>query len=277
LDLYKPVVLSEIKQILSTLKKEKSPGPDGWTSEFFLHFFDLVGPDLLSMVEDVRKKGKISRSLNSTFLVLIPKTDLPSSFNDFRPISLCNLIYKLVSKIISTRLKPVLERNLSPEQHGFLKGRRIHDAVGVAHECLHSISQKKQKALVMKIDLKKAFDSINWDLLRLILHSAGFGIPFTNWIMTCVTSANLSVLVNGEASRFFHCERGLRQGCPLSPYLFILVLEGLSLLISKNVAEHHITGIKITNRLKIIHQMFVDDILLFSKADATEWAALWIY
>jgi mannosylglycoprotein endo-beta-mannosidase len=171
-------------------------------------------------------------------------------------------------------LKPVLERKLSPEQHDFLKGRRIHDAVGVAHECLHNISQKKQKALVMKIDLKKAFDSINWDLLRLILHTASFGIPFMNWIMTCVTSANLSVLINGEASRFFHCERVLRQGCPLSPYLFILVLEGLSLLLSKNVAEHRITGIKITNHLKIIHQMFVDDILLFSKADAMEWTAL---
>jgi retron-type reverse transcriptase len=116
-------------------------------------------------VEDVRLKGKILSSLNATFLVLIPKKDHPTTFSDFRPISLCNLVYKLISKVISSRLKPVLEKNLSPEQHGFLKGRRIHDAIGVAHECLHSIAQKKQKALVMKIDLKKAFDSIDWDLL----------------------------------------------------------------------------------------------------------------
>jgi hypothetical protein len=237
-DLFIPVTLSELKTTLSLLQKEKSPGPDGWTAEFFSHYFDLVGTDLLQMIEDTRITGKISSSLNSTFLVLIPKSDQPSSYNDFRPISLCNLVYKLIAKVISTRIKPVMERKLSPEQLGFLKGRRIHDAIGVAHESIHSIFHKKQKAMIMKIDLKKAFDSVDWDYLRLILLSVGFGLNFTNWIMSCVSSANLSVLINGEASRFFKSERGLRQGCPLSPYLFILVLEGLSLLLSKSVAEH---------------------------------------
>jgi hypothetical protein len=100
-DLYKPVTLTEIKDILSQFKKERSPGPDGWTSEFFIYYFDLVGVDLLQLVEDSRLKGKISRSLNATFLVLIPKKDIPLTFSDFRPISLCNLIYKLISKVIS--------------------------------------------------------------------------------------------------------------------------------------------------------------------------------
>jgi hypothetical protein len=89
-DLFNPVTLIELKNILFLFKKERSPGPDGWTTEFFTHFFDLVGSDLLLMVEDARVKGKISSSLNSTFLVLIPKEDNPTSFNDFRPISLCN-------------------------------------------------------------------------------------------------------------------------------------------------------------------------------------------
>jgi hypothetical protein len=160
-ELYKPVTLTELKTTLSLLKKEKSPGPDGWTTEFFSHFIDLVGSDLLLMVEDARTTGKISNSLNSTFLVLIPKTDQPTSFNDFRPISLCNLVYKLIAKIISSRIKPVLERSLSFEQLGFLKGRRIHDAIGVAHESIHNIFQKKQKALIMKINLKKAFDNVD--------------------------------------------------------------------------------------------------------------------
>jgi hypothetical protein len=144
-DLFKPVTLQELKNILFLFKKERSPGPDGWTAEFFSHFFYLVGPDLLQMVEDTRIKGKISSSLNSTFLVLIPKENCSSTFNDFRPISLCNLVYKLISKVISNRIKPILETNLSVEQLGFLKGRRIQDAIGVAHECIHNIIQKNKR------------------------------------------------------------------------------------------------------------------------------------
>jgi hypothetical protein len=226
------------------------------------------------MVEDSLIKGKISRSLNSTFLVLIPKENNSISFNDFRPISLCNLIYKIISKVISNRIKLFLERSLSAEHLGFLKGRIIRDAIGVAHESIHNIKQKNQKALILKLDLKKAFDNIDWDFLRLILHTVGFGDKFTDWIMSCVSSANFRVLINGEATRFFKSERGLRQGCPLSPYLFILIMEGLSLLLSKSFSEHCITGIKVSNLIKIVHLMFVDDILLMSKADLAEWLAI---
>jgi retron-type reverse transcriptase len=205
---------------------------------------------------------------------LIPKENNVVSFNDFRPISLCNLIYKLVSKVIANRLKPFLEKSLSPEQLGFLKGRRIQDAIATAHECIHSIKQKNLKALIMKIDLKKAFDCIDWAFLRLILHAAGFGDKFTDWILACVTSANFAVLINGEATNFFNSERGLRQGCPLSPYLFILVMESLSLLLSKSIADQKISGIKVSRFIKIFHLMFVDDILLLTKAEPSEWLVI---
>jgi hypothetical protein len=273
-DLYNPVTLIELRDILQKFKTERSPGPDGWTSEFFLFFFDLVGPDLLRMVEDTRIRGKISGDLNSTFLVLIPKIDSPLSFDDYRPISLCNLIYKIVSKVISNRIKPFLGRGLSAEQLGFLKGRRIQDAIGAAHECIHSIKQKNLKALILKLDLKKAFDCIDWDFLRLALHSVGFGENFILWIMACVSSARFAVLVNGEATSFFKSGRGLRQGCPLSPYLFILIMESLSLLLAKSTSEHRISGVKVSNLIKIVHLMFVDDVLLLSKADPEEWSVI---
>jgi hypothetical protein len=273
-DLYKPVTLSEIKQILVQFNSERSPGPDGWTTEFFCFFFDLVGLDLLQMVEDSRITGKIVGSLNSTFLVLIPKESNPLSFSDFRPISLCNLIYKLISKVISNRIKPFLERRLSAEQLGFLRGRRIQDAIGAAHEGIHSIKKYNLKALVMKLDLKQAFDCIDWEFLRLILFSAGFGDLLIDWIMSCVSSANFVVLINGEASSFFKSERGLRQGCPLSPYLFILIMEGLSLLLKKKLSEHLISGIKVSKFIKLVHLLFVDDVLLLSKADLSEWLVI---
>jgi hypothetical protein len=128
--------------------------------------------------------------------------------------------------------------------------------------------------LILKIDLKKAFDSIDWAFLRLILHSVGFGIKFTDWIMACVTSANFAVLINGEATNFFKSERGLRQGCPLSPYLFILLMDSLSLLLAKSISEHRISGIKVSRFIKMVHLMFVDDILIMSKADLPEWLAI---
>ena len=117
------VTMTEIEGALRSFKKDRSPGPDGWPVEFFIHFFDLLGKDLLNAVEYARKSGRITPSLNSTFLALIPKKDNPTTFVDFRPISLCNLIYNLIYKIIVVRLKPHLDSHISKEQFGFLKNR----------------------------------------------------------------------------------------------------------------------------------------------------------
>jgi hypothetical protein len=135
----RPCTKSEIWEVLKHFSKDKSPGPDGWTVEFFTQFFDLLGDDLLELVEDSRIRGKVQSSLNSTFLALIPKENKPLTFGDYRPIALCNLCYKLIAKVIANRLKPILSRSLSSEQLGFLKGRQILDTIGTAQECLHSI------------------------------------------------------------------------------------------------------------------------------------------
>jgi hypothetical protein len=251
--LEKVVTLEELLKVLKGFAKDKSPGPDGWTVEFFLFFFDLVGPDLLAMVEDTRLRGEVCRPINSTFLALIPKQNRPITFSDYRPIALCNLCYKIVTKIIAKRIRPILSRSLSEEQLGFLKGRQILDAIGTAQECLHSIKSKKLQAIILKLDLKKAYDCINWDYLRLVLIQCGFGHIMTRWIMGCVSSASLAILVNGEASKFIKSERGIRQGCPLSPLLFILVMEGLSLSLNKSLRDGKLSGIKVSRLVRILH------------------------
>jgi hypothetical protein len=124
------------------LQRIKAQDLDGWTVEFFLHYFELVGEDLLGMVEESRRRGEVIKALNSTFLVLIPKVNKPLNFGDFRPISLCNLCYKVIAKILANRIKPILSRSLSGEQLGFLQGRQIMDAIGTAQECIHSIKKK---------------------------------------------------------------------------------------------------------------------------------------
>jgi hypothetical protein len=243
--LEKPCSLEDLLNILKDFSKDKSPGPDGWTVEFFLHYFELVGEDLLGMVDESRRKGEVIKALNTTFIVLIPKANKPTTFGDYGPISLCNLCYKIIVKLLANRLRPILSKGLAEEQLGFLQGRQILDAVGTAQECLHSIKKKNHRALILKLDLKKAYDLINWEFLRMILIKSGFGLALTNWIMSCITSVSYAVLINGEPSPFFQRGKGLRQGFPLSSLLFILVMEGLSILIKKEKEAGLLTGIKV--------------------------------
>jgi hypothetical protein len=119
--LAEPVTLEELLKTLKGFKVSKSPGPDGWTVEFFLSFFDLLGIELLDMVEESRRQGRVTGALNATFIALIPKTDKPDSFGGFRPIALCNLAYKIITKIIATRIKTALSVGISKEQFSFLK------------------------------------------------------------------------------------------------------------------------------------------------------------
>jgi hypothetical protein len=269
--LYAHVTLDEVKYVLSLFKIDKSPGPNGWTVEFFSTFFDLVGEYIVQMIEESRKNGYITGSLNSTFLAIIPKENKSTSFGDYRPISLCNLCYKMISKVIANQIKHILSSNLFEEQLGFLKGRRIQDAIGTAHEVLHSITKKKVKSLVLKLDLCKTYDCIDWDLLRMILIQMGFGIQVTKWIMSCVTYPTYAVLINGETTDFFRSGRCLRQGFPLSPLLFIMVMEGLSLLLKKSKGENKLSCIKVSRMFNILHLFFMDDILILTKVDLHEW------
>ena len=150
------VSMTEIEGDLRSFKKDKSPVPNGWPVEFFIYFFDLVGWDLLKVVECSRISGRIAPSLNSTFLALIPKKDKTTTFADFMLMSLCNLNYKLISKIIAVRLKPHIDSHISQEQFGFLKNRQIVEPIGITQEILHS----EQKTLMPS--------SLSWTWLKLL-------------------------------------------------------------------------------------------------------------
>lgn len=140
--LMEEVTEDELLEVMRSFQKDKSPGADGWTIEFFLGLFDMIGTDLLQVIEDTRITGRIPASFNSTFIALIPKSDNPTSLNDFRSVSLCNCIYKVVAKIIARRFKKILSANISDEQFGFIEGRQIHEAIGVAQEGIHSMKTK---------------------------------------------------------------------------------------------------------------------------------------
>eukprot|EP00253_Pinus_taeda_P028798 PITA_28798 len=140
-----------------------------------------------------------------------------------------------MAKILDNRLKPILSTHISPEQFAFLQQRQIHEAIGTAQELLHSVQSKNLKGMILKVDLSKAFDRASRLYIRMLLTHLGFPYMFIKWIMSCISDVPYSVLLNGTPTPFFTAERGLRQGCPLSPLLFLLVMEGLSRL---KGAEH---------------------------------------
>lgn len=229
---------------------------------------------MLKVVEDCRRRGRLSSAIKSTFIALIPKSDHPSSFNDFRPISLCNCLYKITAKIIANRLKLILSNHISSEKFAFLQHQQIHEAIAMAQELLHSFQTRKLKGMILKVDLSKAFDRTNWLYIRLLLTHLGFPYSFIKWIMCYIMDVTYSVLLNGAATLFFISERGLWQGCPLFPLLFLLIMEGLSRSINAAWNRGHIAGIKITENCILTHLLFIDDILIFLNGSIGDTTAL---
>eukprot|EP00253_Pinus_taeda_P016842 PITA_16842 len=261
-DFVKPVTEEELLSAMKSFKKDRSLGPDGWPIEFFIHFYDLFKSDLLHMVEASRMSGNIHSALTSTFIALIPKKQGSASLHDYRPISLCNSLFKIISKIIAERLKPTLNQFISRNQHAFLKDRNIWDAVAMTQECLFSMATNNTEAAIYKIDLKKAYDCVDWSFLRILLAKIGLRSKGIEWVMACVENVHFSVIINGIPSSFFKAERGLRQGCPLSPLLFILVMNTLNLQINRAVADKECRPVKICKDIYLSHNLFVDDILI---------------
>jgi hypothetical protein len=210
-NLMEEISKEELLSVLQSFQKDKSPDFEELPIEFFLGCFDFIEVDLRLVIEESRATEKILPAFNATFVALIPKTDNPSSFEKFRSISLCHCIYKIISEIIAKMMKVILSNSVSKEQFGFLEGRQIDEVVGVAQEGLRTIKIKKLKPLVVKVDLSKAYDRVNWLYLRLLLIHLGFCAPFVTWVMNCVTSVSFSVLINGSATPFFQPEGGLRR------------------------------------------------------------------
>jgi len=142
----------------------------------------------------------------------------------------------------------------------------------VAQGSLHTIKVKKLNALILKMDLVKAYDKVSWSFLRLVLFQVGLSYDAVEWIMGCISFVNFVVLINGKATRFFKGFKGLRQGCPLSPLLFLLIIEGLSRMILNEKENGKVEGVKITCDVVVTHLLFVDDVIIFSRGLVEEWS-----
>ncbi|RVW37305.1 LINE-1 reverse transcriptase-like [Vitis vinifera] len=225
-----------------------APGPNGFTMAFWQSSWDFVKEEILEMFKEFHEQGSFLKSLNNTFLVLIPKKGERMTWN------------------------------------AFVMGRQILDASLIANEVIDSWQKRKEKGLICKLDIEKAYDSINWNFLLKTLHKMGFGPRWLGWMWSCISTAKFSVLVNGVPAGFFPSSKGLRQGDPLSPYLFVLGMEVLDALIRRAVVGGYLSGCSIKgdrrHNLKISHLFFADDTIVFCEANKEHlthlsWILLW--
>ena len=235
----------EVLEALMDMNGDKALGPNGFTVAFWQSSRDVVRGEVIGMFRDLFAIGKVVRNLNSTFLVLIPKKGGAKDLIDFRPISLVGSLYKLLSKVLANRLKKVISKVVSPTHNAFVEGRQILDASLIANEVIDSTLKNKDKGILCKLDIEKAYDHLNWDFLFSVMNGMSFGMKWIDWIKWCITSASFSVLVNGSLARFFQRSRRLRQGNPLSPYLFVLGMETLSRLTARAVEGGFLFGYKV--------------------------------
>ena len=224
-------------------------------------------------MEEIKRiftEKKVPEYLNTTHLALIPKIQGPETLGNYRPISLCNTVYKVLTKIIVARLRPFLGKLISPLQTAFVPGRKGMDNVIIAQEIIHSLSRKKGNTgyMAIKIDLEKAYDKLEWSFVREMLVRANLPSDLRDIIMSCVSTVSTSILFNGEALEPIYPSRGIRQGDPLSPYLFILCMDFLGQLIEEKCNAKLWQLVKASQSGPTFsHLFFVDDLLLFAKAD----------
>ena len=236
---------SEVQQALKQMASLTAPGPDGMSPIFYKTFWHIAGDDVTTVVLNTLNFGVVPEAINTTFISLIPKIKNPRKASDFRPISLCNVIYKLIVEVVANRLKKFLMNTVPDSQSAFLSGQLITDNILVAFETLHYLKQRtkgKEGYMALKLDMSKAYDRVEWSFLEKLMAHVGLDRKMVCIIMSYLQTISYYVLLNGQLVGNIKPSRGLRQGDPLSPYLFLLCAMGLQSLIQQAEVDGSIMG-----------------------------------
>jgi hypothetical protein len=201
----------DIKAALFSISDAKAPGPDRYNSLFFKKSWDVIKYDFIAAIKYFFSNNCLPRCVNATRVALVPKQEHPSCLHDFRPISCCNVLYKCIAKLLVIRLKAALVDVIGPSQSAFIPGRNISDAILLTQELMHNYHHNKGPSrCALKIDLKKAFDTVSLDFIIAGLHAIGIPHDMINWIKTCITTVHYTININGELHGFFQASRGIR-------------------------------------------------------------------
>ncbi|GJW62893.1 RNA-directed DNA polymerase, eukaryota [Tanacetum coccineum] len=238
----------EVKRAVWDCGTDKAPGPDGFTFGFYRRFWKVIENDVFDAVNHFFTYGDIPKGCNSSFIALIPKIPDANVVKDFRPISLIGSLYKIIAKILANRLVVVLGDIVNEVQSAFIADRQILDDPFILNEVLQWCKSKKKQSLIFKVDFEKAYDSVRWDFLDEVLKKFRFDDKWCTWIQSCLSPTRGSLF-----------NKGLKQGDPLSPFLFILVMESLHLSFQRVVDAGMYKGIKLSPSLNLSHMFYTDD------------------
>jgi len=224
----------------------------------------IIGEDFCKTILSFFETGNLPSTLNMTWVTLIPKKKEAVDIKDFRPISMVGCVYKVIAKVLSRRLRGVVQNLIGDSQTAFIRGRQILDGALIANEAVQWLKKSKKEGVLLKLDFQKAYDTINLDSLDGVLKEMGFDVKWRRWMRACLKTARVSILINGTPSKPFKMCRGLRQGDPLSPYLFVIMAEVLNRMLTKAVEQGFFKGIQVGfQSVSLSHLQFADDTLLF--------------
>ncbi|KAA3468576.1 reverse transcriptase [Gossypium australe] len=267
--LQSPFREEEVRTALNGIRPTKAPGPDSFPALFFQKYWHIVGKEVLEFCLGILNGGEGVEATNMTDIMLIPKVQKPTTLVNFRPISLCTVLYKLIAKTIANRMQDVMGHCIDKTQGAFVPGRLISDNVLLAYEILHTFQLKRtgrKGYMAVKLDMSKAYDRVEWDFLKDVMIKMGFAMNWVELIMKCISTSSYAVILNGSRGRTFKPSRGLRQGDPLSPFLFLICSEGLSALMRSTKQNGLVKGARASRRgPEISHLLFADDCMLFGE------------
>lgn len=261
-----PFTLDEIEQAVSSCDGEKSPGPDGFNYTFIKKFWGTIKDEVGMLVQEFYHRFELPKGVCSSFIALIPKRDNPQKVSDFRPISLIGVVHKLISKLLAARLKRVIGSLISTSQSAFIAERQTLDGVLAISEVVDLAKKSGDDCIIFKVDFEKAYDSVNWGLLKYVMRRMGFDEKWMRWMGACIFKGHVSVLVNGSPMEEVLLQKGLRQGDPLAPFLFLLVAEGLSRMMSRVVELGLFSGFSFQQTKTISLLQYADDTIMVGKA-----------
>ncbi|XP_062086109.1 uncharacterized protein LOC133792209 [Humulus lupulus] len=264
--LIKPFTKKEVEDALFSISPIKIPGPDGYGSGFFKVMWKDVRAEISEAILDFFDQGLLPEELNKATISLIPKIETPTKAVDYRPIACCNTIYKCISKMLCGRLTKVLPSLVNQNQEAFVKNRLLAHNILILQDIIKGYKRKNiSPRCVMKIDLSKAYDMLDWHFLEDILIAFCFPNRFIKWVMTCLKDTSYSILMNGRIQGGFRGKKGLRQGDPISPLLFVLVMGYFTRLLFQASLNKNFRYHPKCKNLKIVNLCFADDLVIFCK------------